>query len=203
MKIIGIAGSPRQQGNTEFLIREALASAKEAGAEETEVISLAGKNILYCDGCDTCIETGKCIIEDDMQEIYPKMLAADGIIIGAPVYMWGICGLAKNFIDRTYCLGHRHLATFPEIRAKMGYHGKGLRNKAGGIIVVTARVGGATAFRQISDFFRTHRMIEAGGAIAFALQKGEVIKDEQGLNEARRTGRAVVRALKKHQAPER
>ena len=110
--------------------------------------------------------------------------------------MWGICGLAKVFIDRTYCLGIGHLALSPEMSAKITYRQEGLRNKIGGIIVVTARVGGATAFRQISDFFRIHRMYEAGGAIALALQKGEVSKDKQGVNEACRTGRAVVRAIK-------
>jgi len=138
-----------------------------------------------------------------MQEIYPKLLAADGIVIGAPVYFWGICGLAKIFIDRTYCLATGHLALSHDMRAKITYYGEGLRNKAGGIIVVTARVGGTTAFRQISDFFRGHRIIEVGGAIAFALEKGEVSKDKQGLNEARWTGRAVVRVIKQRQVLER
>lgn len=196
MKVVGIAGSPRQQGNTEFLIREALTAAKEAGAEQTEVVSLANKNILPCDGCDSCLETGKCIIDDDMQGIYPKLLAADGIIIGTPVYMWGICGLAKVFIDRTYCLGSSHRALIPSERAQMKQYQKGLRNKVGGIIVVTARVGGATAFRQVSDFFRIHRVIEAGGAIALAHHRGEATKDEQGLREARLMGKALVREIK-------
>jgi len=202
MKVIGIACSPRQQGNTEFLIREALAAAKEAGAEETEIVTVANKRILPCNGCECCLKTGKCIIDDDMQEIYPKLLDADGIIIGTPVYFWGICGLAKVFIDRTYCLATGHLAIIlgPEARIKMkSRRGKDLRNKVGGIIVVTARVGGTTVVNQVSDFFRMHRMIEAGSAIAFAYHKGEASKDEQGLNEARGTGRAVVRTIKQRE----
>jgi multimeric flavodoxin WrbA len=204
VKVIGIVGSPRHQGNTEFLVREALTAAKEAGAEEVEVVSLAGKTILPCDGCDCCLETGECIIDDDMQEIYPKLLAADGIIMGTPVYIWGICGLAKVFIDRTYCLAASHLAIVPvpEVRAKMKNRGKDLRNKVGGILVVTARVGGTTALRQVSDWFRAARMIEAGAAIAFGYHKGEVSKDEQGLKEARWTGKAVVRAIKQRKALE-
>ena len=205
MKVIGVVCSPRQQGNTEILVREALTAAREAGAEEVEMVSLANKKIFPCDGCDCCLETGECIIDDDMQHIYPKLLTADGIIIGTPVYFWGACGLAKIFIDRTYCLAASHLAIVPdlEIRAKMKSRGKGLRDKVGGIIVVTARVGGTTALRQVSDFFRVHRMPEAGSAIGLAMHKGEANKDEQGLNESRWTGRAVVRTIKRQQALER
>ncbi len=201
MEVLGIACSPRPQGNTEFLVREALNSAKESGAEKIELISLANKKILPCDGCDCCLETGECIIDDDMQEIYPKLLAADGIIIGSPVYMWGICGLAKVFIDRTYCLAASHLAIVPdpETRARIKGRGKDLRGKVGGIIVVTARVGGTTVVNQVSDFFRAHRMVEAGSAIALAHHKGEASKDAQGLSEARWTGRAVVRDIKQRQ----
>lgn len=200
MKILGIVCSARKESNTELLIQEAMAAAKEAGADDLEVLYLGDKTISPCRGCETCIETGKCAIDDDMQEIYPKLLSADGIIIGTPVYFWGACGLAKNFIDRTYCLIVSHLAIMPELRAKMKSRGEDLRNKAGGIIVVTARVGGTTALRQVSDFFRVHRMIEAGSAIALARNKGGVNKDEQGLNEARWTGRAVVRTIKQRQA---
>ena len=202
MKVIGIVGSPRHQGNTEFLVREALTAAKEAGAEEVEVVSLAGKTILPCDGCDCCLETGECIIDDDMQEIYPKLLAADGIIMGTPVYFWGATAQAKAIIDRTYCLAAAHLAVDPELRAKLRSYGRVLRNKVGGIIVVAGRDGGSSAFRQISDFFRLHLMVEAGGAIAYGTGKGEVSKDEEGLRQARWVGRAVVRAIKQRKALE-
>lgn len=196
MRIIGIVGSPRRGGNTEFLVKEALNAAKEAGVEEIEMITLAEKTILPCNGCECCIETGECVIDDDMQQIYPKLLAADGIIFGAPVYMWGICGLAKVFIDRTTCLGVSHAAIAPRFRSRIAHLGKGLRDKVGGIVVVTGRVGGVTVFTQISNFFLIHRITVAGGAIAFGFQKGDVSKDEQGLNEARWTGKAVARALK-------
>ena len=196
MKVIGIICSARQHGNTDFLIQKSMDAAIEGGAEETEIIFLGDKSILPCTGCETCLETGNCKIEDDMQEIYPKLLAADGIIIGAPVYFWGISGLAKIFMDRTFCLAISHLAIIPEIKAKMKGGKIDLRNKVGGIVIATSRVGGATALRQVNDFFRIHRMIEAGSAVAFGFKKGEVEKDKQGINEAYWTGKSVVRAIK-------
>ena len=199
MKVLGIACSPRQQGNTEFLIREALAAAREAGAEETEIVTVANKRILPCDGCDCCLETAECIIDDDMQEIYQKLLAADGIIIGTPVYFWGVTAQAKAIIDRTYCLATAHLATDPELRAKLKSYGKVLRNKVGGAIVVAGRDGASSASRQISDFFQLHLMVEAGKAIAYGRDKGEASKDTQGLSQARGTGRAVVRTIKQRE----
>ena len=202
MKVIGIVCSPRQQGNTEFLVGEALTAAAEAGAEEVEVVPVANNRILPCDGCDYCLETAECMIADDMQDIYPKLLAADGIIIGTPVYFWGVTAQAKAIIDRTYCLAAAHLAVDPELRAKIRSYGRALRNKVGGTIVVAGREGGSCAFRQISDFFRLHLMVEAGGALAYGRDKGEVSKDEEGLRQARGVGRAVVRAIKQRKALE-
>ena len=202
MKIVGIVCSPRRQGNTEFLVREALAAAEEAGAEEVEVVCVADNRILPCDGCDHCLETAECMIDDDMQDIYPKLLAADGIIIGTPVYFWGATAQAKAIIDRTYCLAAVHLAVDPELRAKLRSYGRILRNKVGGTIVVAGRDGGSSASRQISDFFRLHLMAEAGRAIAYGTGKGEVSKDEEGLRQARWVGRAVVKAIKQRKALE-
>ena len=85
MKIIGIVASARKGGNTEIMVKEALKTAKEAGAD-TELFLIAGKDIKGCDGCRSCQQTGNCRINDDMQPLYKLMLAADGIIFGTPVY---------------------------------------------------------------------------------------------------------------------
>lgn len=195
MKVIGIIGSPRKGGNTEILVSLALGAAQEAGAEEIEVISLSGKHINPCDGCDTCDETGECHQNDDMQLIYPKLLEADGIIIGTPVYFWGVSAQVKALIDRTHSLTYAHRALMRGNKPAPEHRHEGLRNKAGGIIVVARRAGATPAVRAISDFFRVHRIIEAGAAIAYANKKGEVKNDEQGLREARWVGRAVVRTI--------
>ena len=104
MKIIGISGSPRN-GNTEWMVKRLLAKAAESGAE-TELVLLRKKNIKTCHGCLSCEEGGDnrkgvCKIRDDMQELYPKLLAADGWAIGTPGYFDMLSGLLKNFMDRT------------------------------------------------------------------------------------------------------
>jgi multimeric flavodoxin WrbA len=73
MKVLGICCSPRKGGNTETLVNEALKGAKQEGAE-TELYSVSGKHIEPCDGCRACARTGICHIEDDMQDVYKKML---------------------------------------------------------------------------------------------------------------------------------
>jgi multimeric flavodoxin WrbA len=104
MKLVGICGSPRK-GNTEWMLREFLEAATKAGAE-TELILLREKDIKGCDGCLSCEAGGKerrgiCKIQDDMQQIYPKLLEADGLAFGTPAYFKMLSGLLKNFMDRT------------------------------------------------------------------------------------------------------
>jgi len=201
MRILGIVCSPRREGNTELLVREALTAAQEAGADQTELVSLAGQDIQPCDACDVCAETGRCIVQDDFQAIYDQLLAADGFIFGTPVYFWGVSAQAKALIDRTYCLAGGHRALFTLSRGPGERRQPGLRNKAAGIIVVARRAGATSAFTQMADFLRVHHMIEGGGAIAYGDEKGDALKDEQGLREARWTGRAVVRAIQQRSAP--
>ena len=72
LKVVGIVGSPRSEGNTEFMVRTTLDKISENGIE-TELITLHDKNIQYCSGCDGCKKTNKCVIDDDMQELTEKV----------------------------------------------------------------------------------------------------------------------------------
>ena len=101
MKILGISCSPRAGGNTEIIIREALSKAEEEGAQ-TELVTLAQKNIAPCDACLSCLKTGKCHKKDDMQDIYRSLEEADGIILGTPSYFNNVSAQAKAVMDRTY-----------------------------------------------------------------------------------------------------
>ena len=85
MNILGILGSPRKRGNTDTLLDIALKEAKGQGATVSKV-SLRDRRIAPCDGCGKCQKTGKCVVKDDMQEIYQKMRDADGILWATPVY---------------------------------------------------------------------------------------------------------------------
>ena len=79
MQVLGIVCSPRLNGNTEILVQKVLSSIQGQGVD-TEMIHMAKKNILPCDGCGSCRKDSKCCLNDDMQEIYSKMLSANGII---------------------------------------------------------------------------------------------------------------------------
>jgi multimeric flavodoxin WrbA len=194
MKVLGIVCSPRKNGNTEILVKEALDSAHKLGAE-TEMIKVSDVNIMPCDGCETCEITGECKIEDDMQGIYTKVLKADGIIIGSPVYWLGVTAQAKIIIDRTFVFRK----------------GRRLRNKVAGAVVVARQVGASNAFSELNDFFGLHRMIPArsmgprteeelakewgGGVIAYADKPGEVINNQQAMARAQSLGVAMVETL--------
>lgn len=102
--ILILNGSPREKGNTAVLSERLEEGATEAGAD-VEHIYLHGLEISPCDACDYCQDQGKgCVISDDMQEIYPKLLAADVIVVASPVYWYSMTAQTKLCIDRWYAL---------------------------------------------------------------------------------------------------
>ena len=100
-KIIGFSGSPRKQGNTEFLVNKILSGAKEKGAE-TKLINLSELKVGGCKSCFYCKKNEGCAIKDDMQEIINEIKNADSIIIGSPIYMWQMTSQTKAFVDRLF-----------------------------------------------------------------------------------------------------
>lgn len=181
MKILGIVGSSRKNGNTEILTSECLKAASSLGAE-TYLIRLSELNISPCDGCQYCRSSGECKIKDDMQAMYQNLINADGIIVGTPVYFWNVSALTKVFMDRTYAL------RYPTRR---------LRGKVGGAIAVASHRGCSFALSAINNFFLHHKMIVAGlGVSGYASEVGDVKKDERALRESRELGKEVVELLK-------
>ncbi len=180
-KIIGIVGSPRKGGNTEILTKEALRAASEEGAE-TELITLAGKEIKPCDGCRQCREKKiDCHIKDDLPPIFQKMLAADGILLATPVYIGAATAQITALIDRAYYWS--------------GIYGRPFENKVGAPLVVARRAGQNFTFAQLVFFFFLAGMIIPGTtywSIAFGREKGEVAQDEEGLNTARNLGKKMA-----------
>ncbi len=104
MKIIGVCGSPRR-GNSEWMLGQVMAEAAACGAE-VETLLLRKMDIRPCRGCLTCETGGKdrpgiCVIKDDMNAVYPRLLAADVLVLATPVYFEMLSGLLKCFLDRT------------------------------------------------------------------------------------------------------
>lgn len=99
-----------------MLVKAALLGALDVPGTETDYVSLAGKTINGCDRCDDCIVAGECLIGDDMQPLYEKLLRADAIIIGTPVYFGSPSSLTKAFMERIEGLG----VTQKRLRLKVG-----------------------------------------------------------------------------------
>ena len=117
-----------------------------------------------------------------MQTVYPKLVEADGIIFGTPIYVYGMTAQAKAIIDRTCALSQ------PE---------KSLANKVGGVIVVAGSIGIIDALKDFYFFIVIRRMLPAKFVAAYALEKGEVRKREQGMKAAWELGREMVHLVRK------
>ncbi len=101
MKIIGLNGSPRVNGNTAKLVNEIISGASDNGAD-TQMFNLADMDIAPCKGCKTCKKDGICILDDDMQKLYAEIQGSDAIVLGSPIYMWEMTAQTKAFVDRLY-----------------------------------------------------------------------------------------------------
>jgi len=101
VKIVGYVGSSRKEGNTAWAVNKILEGAREEGAE-TRSWCYSDLDIEPCKGCLGCVKSGKCVINDDMQEIYAALEQADALVIGSPVYMGQMTAQTKIFTDRLY-----------------------------------------------------------------------------------------------------
>jgi multimeric flavodoxin WrbA len=103
--IMVLHGSPRRNGNSAALAEQAASGARFAGAD-VETFFLHGMDIRPCDACDSCqgVSEGACMIDDDMQLLYPKLRQAAGILIASPVYWFTLSAQTKLCIDRWYAL---------------------------------------------------------------------------------------------------
>ena len=106
MKVLALLGSPRKKGNSETLMHSVLQGVRKAGGK-VETVRLFDLNIHPCIGCGGCDNTGRCVVEDDMQLLYDKVVAADRIILASPIYFYNITAQAKAFVDRTQALWSR------------------------------------------------------------------------------------------------
>ncbi|WP_406537289.1 flavodoxin family protein [Methanobrevibacter sp.] len=102
MKIFGICASPRNN-TTEYVLSQAVQRLADDGFD-TEIFTCMGKDIKPCMHCDYCLEHKKCIINDDMQEVYQGLLDADGIILATPIQSGGISSNLSAIMDRTRAL---------------------------------------------------------------------------------------------------
>ena len=131
LKVLGIAGSPRRDGNTDHLLQQVIAGASSHGAE-TKTIILSELNIAPCRHCDGCIKTGKCVVDDDMQWLHIDLREADHIVLASPIFFMGVTAQTKAMIDRCQALWViKYVLKLPEA-SNPGKERKGIFISVGG-----------------------------------------------------------------------
>ena len=183
MYALAISGSPRKEGNTETLLKEVIRELDLAGWE-TELVKVGGTDIRGCIACNKCFENqnNKCIqVKDAFNEIFTKMLRADAIILGSPVYFAAVGADLKALIERA---GYVAFANNQAFAGKIG------------AAVVAVRRGGAThTFDSINHMFQMSQMIIPGSTywnMGYGQEREEVKNDAEGMANMRHIGRSIA-----------
>lgn len=188
MKLLGIAGSPRRNGNTDLLLAELLKGAAGKGAE-VKTIYLSNMNINPCQHCDFCLKEGKCRINDDMQQIYDQLEQADVIVIASPVQFLGPPAQLKAMIDRCQCLWAR--------KYKLEIPPLSRERKRRGFLISVGATGIKNMFEPTRAILKTwfHVLeIEDAGEIVISRidEKGAILKQPDALQKAFQAGQNLA-----------
>ena len=184
-KLLVLKGSPREKGNSAALATRAAAGAIDAGAA-VDSIYLHAMDIRPCDGCDLCIEGGvPCVIEDDMQALYPKLLEADSLLLASPIYWFTYAAQLKLCIDRWYGLWNTHKEAF--------------RDKPVGIILTYGDTdlytsGGINAIHAFESMFRFLHAPIIGMVYGSVSDPGDAEKQPELMQAAYQLGSRLVKA---------
>jgi len=182
MKILAIVGSPRLNGNTNYLVEQALGEAAKLGAQ-TEKIVLSQYEVNPCLGHDDCASFESCLQKDDTGWILDRFREADGVIMATPVYYYNVSAQMKAFIDRNYFL-YKH-----DLKYKA---------RAAGIIIVAEKEGiedTLHTLKQFTDEFgaEDNRLFITCG---YAGRIGDAKNNLPLVEEARKLGRQMAESLK-------
>ena len=170
MKVLLINGSPRAKGNTALGLAE-MAKIFEAQGIEVETIHVGNKAIRGCIACRRCAELGKCVFDDLVNEVAPKFEAADGIVVGSPVYYAGPNATVTAFLDRLF-FSTRFDKTM----------------KVGAAAVVCRRGGASATFDQLNKYFTISGMPVAASQYWNSVHDrtpGEAEQDAEGIQTVR------------------
>lgn len=188
VKVLGLFGSPRRGGNTDILLEEMLKGAEEAGLQIERIIisQLKFSPCIECHGCD---ETGECVLNDDMEKVYPKLVEADCIILASPIFFYGVTAWTKAFIDRVQSLWVR------KYRLKLPPEEPGRRRK--GFFISVGATKGARLFDgamlTVKYFFDAVGADFAGQLLFKGVEdKGDIRNHPNALREVFEAGKTLV-----------
>jgi multimeric flavodoxin WrbA len=181
--VVVLTSSPRKRGNSTILAERVADGAREVGAN-VECFDLHAMSIRPCDACEFCqgLGTGQCTVNDDMQELYPKLMRADSILLASPIYFFTMSAQMKLCIDRWYAL--------------QGTSGNALAGKKIGVVLTYADAdpfisGAANALRTYQDIFRYVGAEIIGMVYGTASDPGDVEKQAELMERAYRLGRKL------------
>lgn len=190
MKVLGIYGSPRKGGNSDQLLDKALEGAKSAGGEITRVYArdLKMSGCIECGGCD---DTGRCVVEDDMQTVYPLLEEARVIFLATPIFFYGATSQVKAVIDRAQAMWCKNLLEKSPLEREM--HGGGR-----GYLIAVGATRGKNLFEgaQLTAryFFDALDMTYDGGIFFRRLEEKTAVQENpEALQEAFNLGIKSVR----------
>ncbi len=181
MKALLINGSPRAKGCTYTALTE-LAKTLESQGIETEIVHVGHKEVRGCIACRKCHETGKCVFDDIVNEVAPKLAQADAFVIGAPVYFASPAGGAISFMDRLF---------FSTLNID--------KTMKVGAAVVTCRRGNTATFDVLNKYFSMNNMPIATSQYWNMVHGGsaeEVLEDKEGLQTMRTLGKNMAFLMK-------
>ncbi len=183
MKITGIISSPKREGNSATLVREALKAAQAAGAEVQEIF-LPDYNIGYCQGCSVCVKDGKCPIKDDYEKVKAMLLESDGIIASSPTYCASYTAILKTLMDR---LGMMTKLTSP------------FAGKYVAAISTCSTMGAKKTAKTLAMLFTagTFKRGYISGELAVTLRGGIASRDDaDAMEKARKLGTRIVHDIR-------
>ena len=176
-KVLLLKGGARQHGCTATALEEMI-SVFESEGVETELIQVGAKDIRGCISCNKCSETGKCVFDDLVNEVAPKLEKADGLVVGSPVYYASPNGTIISFLDRLF------------------YSTQFSKHMKVGAAVVSCRRGGNTAsFDVLNKYFTISGMPVASSTYwnqVHGFTAEDVRKDLEGLQTMRNLARNMA-----------
>ena len=182
MKVLLINGSPRGKGNTYIALSE-VAKALEANGVETEIVSIGAKAVQGCIACGRCAELGRCVFNDELYNtVRGKLVEADGIVVGSPVYYAGPNGSLCALLDRLFFSA-----------ADL------LRYKPAASVAVCRRGGASATFDRLNKYFTINCMPIVSSQYwnsVHGLLPGEAVQDAEGLQTMRTLGNNMAWLLK-------
>ncbi len=189
MRMLGIYGSPRKGGNTDLLLDQALQGAAVEGAE-LDGLYARDLRMSGCTACGGCDQGGPCVVQDEMQGVYPRLAAAHVVILAAPVFFYGMPAQLKGLIDRAQAPWNSRRLAKPQDPARY--------ESGRGFLIAVGATKGQDLFVGLEltarYFFNALDMTYEGGLFFRQTDaKGAILEQPDALQRAYELGRAAVR----------